>query len=374
MAVLGPCLATILALSNVLGPNAPRVDEGGTIYSLLDAGNRRIGETPDPSQGRNDGVASFDTNGYPTVKLRNYQRSIEESATVPSCDANGVPLQETEFKITMYRQQSLAVTWKEMQALCGDAAKVYNSGARSAENANAGAAYSVRNTPLMNDTVQKLMSKIYKLVADINKDITTKIATKAGVNRRTGTNAAKTYNVFRADGTKNEMGYNELVTDYEYNGWGGIPVMLGGASSSMFARSMRWGNFAATGTDYSKVTQQDPFRFYLSKIADTTFGADRFLTMAPGAAKLVTYNRYGTSGQFSGDWGTSSYGQFTIPEFGDDIRFDLQVDKANCPGPSAIIIVSLYFDIYVNENIFNAADPAAGVNGLFMGKIGYLAA
>lgn len=374
MAVLGPCAAVIVALTNVLGPNAPRVDNAGTMYALLDAQSRGIGEVPDPSQGRNDGVAYYEEGGMPEVEIRSYQRSVDESPTTPSCDANGVPLVKRKFKITMYRQQGLAISWREMQALCGEAATISGSGAASRGNAQAGAQWSVKNTPLMNDTVQKLMTKVYKLVSDINSDLTAKLATKVGVNRRLGSAAAKNYYVYKANGDKNERGYNELITDYNWNGWGGTPILLGGAATQMYANSMSWGNMAASGTDYSKMNTQTPFRPYIDKFADTAFGADNFLCLAPGAAKLVTFNRYGKNGPFSGEWGTSEYGQFTIPEFGDDIRFDMQVDKQNCPGPTAVLIISLYFDVYVAEDIFNALDPAAGVNGVFKGKIAALAA
>lgn len=367
MAVLGPCLATIIALSNILGPNQPRVDNAGTMYALLDAQNRRVGDTPDPSNGRNDGFVSQDADGAPIVKIRSYQRSVEATSTVPSCAGTDVPLVEKQFKITMYRQVALPVSWKQMSGLCGDAAKVYNSG-----QLPDGSRFKTVNTPVMADTVAKLMSKVYKLVSDINDDLNIKLATKTGVSRRTGTALAKNYYTFKANDDRNTRGYSEMITDYAYNGFGGTPIMIGGALPSILSTEMQWGNLSASGTDYSRILTQTPFRFYLDKNADVNIGTDQFMLMAPGAAKLVTYNEYGGN-VFSGKWGNGDFGQFTIPEFGDDLRFDLHVEQISCPKPTGLFIVSLYYDLYVSEDIFNAADPNAGVNGLIKGKLMKLA-
>lgn len=377
MAVLGPCQAAIVSLGNVLGGNFPRVDNAGTMYALLDAQNRNTGTTPDPTSGRNDGFATMDeTDGLPIVYIRHYQRDVEETRTVPSCDGPEKAITKKQFKITMYRETAVKMSWKYMAGLCGEAAKVFASGM-----APDGVRYNIGNTPIMADLHAQIMSKVYKLVEDISTDLATKLATKAGVNRRTGTTAVKNYNFWKANGDKNSRGYNELLTDYQYAGFGGTPIVIGGAETQMFANEMRWGNFAASGTDYSKMAAADPFRFYLDKNADTIFGQDNFLAIAPGIAKLVTYNEFGGN-IFNGNFGTGEFGQFTIPEFGNDIRFDLHVEKVSCPKPTAVFIISLYYDVYTPEDIFKAYDagvgadndPNAGVNGIIKGKVTYASA
>lgn len=377
MAVLGPCEAAIVSLGNVLGGNMPRVDNAGTLYALLDAQNRGIGQAPDPSGGRNDGFVTVDSaDGLPIVKIRHYQRSVEDTRTVPTCLGGSHSPIDKQFKITMYRETGLDVTWAEMKAMCGEAAQVIKSG-----TAPDGTRYQMGNTFLLNDLHQRIMAKVFKLVADINKDVATKLNTKVGVNRRLGTNAVKNYAIWKNGGQeRNNRGYNEMIVDYEYSGVAtGTPIVIGGAEMALFANEMKWGSLSASGTDYSAVNGSNPLRLYLDKQADTIFGQDNFLMLAPGFVKLVTYNEF--RGDFQGKWGTGEFGQFAIPEFGNDIVFDLHVEQESCARPKATFIISLYYDVYVPEDIFKAFDagvgakndPNAGVNGVIKGKVTSLA-
>lgn len=359
-------MATIVALSNVLGPNNPRVDNAGMTYALLDAQNTAIGQAADPTSGRNDGFITLDADGKPIVKVRSYQRDTEATRTTKSCEGTPKPFNEEQHTISMYRETSISFDWKYMSSLCGEASTVVAGG-----RTPTGEVYKKANTPIMNDIHQQLMSRVFKLVADINKDLSLKMASLVGVNRRTGLKTAKNYALWRADDTKNMRGYNELQMDYLYHGFGGTPILVGGAELGMFANEMNWAALNGSGIDAAAVTSQ-PVRTYLDKEADVALGLDNFLVMAPGFAKLLTYNEYG--GIFTGSWGTGEFGQFTIPEFGDQIRFDLHIEKETCPGPKAVLIVGLHYDVFVPKNIFAAGDPMAGVNGLTLGKVTKLAA
>lgn len=366
MAVLGPCAATIVALSNVLGINNPRVDNAGTFYALLDPQNQAIGQAADPTSGRNDGFVTLDENGKPIVKVVHYQRATEETSIVPACEGGDVPLTTSLHTLDMYRQTSIDFSWDEMRALCGEAARVFGRGLTPT-----GERYILDNTPIMNDVHQKIMAKVYKLASDINKDLLTKLNTLVGVNRRTGAVTPKDYALWKANDDRNLRGFNEIVTDYQWMNFAGRPILIGGVELNMFANEMNWASLAQSGVDAAAYASA-PVAPYIDKQADAILGADEFIMLAPGFAKLLTWNKYG--GIFTGAWGDSEYGQFTIPEFGDDLRFDIQVVKANCPGPVAQVIISARYDLFVPKNIFAAGDPMAGVNGITAGRITKLAA
>lgn len=364
MAALGPCEATIVALSNVTAGVFTRMDNAATIYALLDAQNRAVGEAPDPTGGRNDGHVMVDaTDGLPVVKIRNYQRKTSGSRTVASCTGATVTHNEEIFKITKYREVGVQIPWTSMQALCGDAATVSAGGL-----ASDGTRYAVDNTPIMEDVNQRVMAVMMGLVSDINGDLTTSLALQAGRNRRTGLATAKNYEFFDPTGRAlNAVGYAEMKTDYKTMGLGGTPIVIGGAKLDIFGSLMNWGNLAASGTDYSKMASSAPVRPYYDFNADTILGADQFLILAPGAAKLVTYNKF--QGIYKRRFGTGNFGQFTIREFGTDLRFDLHIEEESCPDQVATIIISLHYDVYVPKNVFAVGDPNYAVNGITKGKI-----
>jgi hypothetical protein len=364
MAPLGPCQAVILALSNVTKGIFSRIDNAATIYALLDAQNRGVGQTPDPTSGRNDGLVTKDTDGLPFVKIRNYKRKVGTSRTVASCNADPMTVNEGIFKMTMYREDAVQIPWSSMNGLCGEAATVL-AGGKAAD----GTRYNVENTMIMQDVHERVMAMIYGLIPDMNVDILTKLKLQAGRNRRTGLATAKNYEFFDPTGRAlNAVGYADYLTDYQTMGLGGRPIVIGGAKENIFAKMVDWGNMAASGTDYSKMATNAPVRNYYDLAADTVLGADQFLSMAPGAAKLVTYNKFG--GLFNRHFGTGYFGQFTIAEFGDDLRFDLHIEEVSCPGePYANIIVGLTYDVYTPSGMYAAADPNYLVNGVTLGKI-----
>lgn len=364
MAALGPCEATILALSNVTAGVFSRIDNAATLYALLDAQNRAVGNTPDPTSGRNDGHVTTDpTDNLPIVKIRSYQRRSGTSRTTQSCDATPVLLDEQMFKMTMYREDSVQIPWSSMVNLCGEAATVQASGL-----APDGTRYVNGNGMMMQDVHERVMAMVYGLVPDINNDVLTKLSLQTGINRRTGLATAKSYELFNNNGQQlNAIGYAEMGTDYKTMGLGGRPIIIGGAKTNIWATLVGAGNLAASGTNYATLSQNWPVRQYYDLAVDSVVGADQFIMLAPGAAKLVTYNR--NAGLFGRKFGTGYFGQFTIKEFGEDLRFDLHIEEISCPQPYANIIVGLTYDVYVPKAIYSAADPNKGVNGVTKGKI-----
>ena len=368
---IGAATAAIVALSNVIGGQFPRFENAGTIYALLDPQNTSVGEVPNPQEGRNAGLVTKDAgDGKPIVKIRHYQRSVADTATEPGCEGNPIAPVEKQHKITLYRQTSFSIDHAEASGLMNDAAKVFASG-----RANDGAGYSLQNTGIMQEVHAKTMAVMPKLVEDINKDLVTKLATRFGMNKRTGANTAKDYAFYKANGDLNPRAVAELLTDYRTNNLTGRPIVIGGAEIDILSHLLGWGNMAASGVDFSKVAGTSKMNMYYDLVADAVLGADNFAILAPGIAKLSTYNRW--EGQFAKKHGNSTYGQFTLPEFGNQLRFDLQAKEEDCANPKTTFIISLYYDLYTPEDIYKPFDATvgakndayAGVNGIFRGRL-----
>jgi hypothetical protein len=81
----------------------------------------------------------------------------------------------------------------------------------------------------------------------------------------------------------------EVMLDYENNQLGGTPGAIGQGNLQMFYKLHGWSCCNAT-TPYGEANLDGDARFYLDQSANAVFGVNKFVLVAPGALKLVTFN------------------------------------------------------------------------------------
>lgn len=80
----------------------------------------------------------------------------------------------------------------------------------------------------------------------------------------------------------------EVMLDYETNQLGGTPAAIGQGNLQMFYKLHGWSCCNAT-TPYGEANLDGDARFFLDQSANTVFGSNKFVLVAPGILKLVTF-------------------------------------------------------------------------------------
>lgn len=81
-----------------------------------------------------------------------------------------------------------------------------------------------------------------------------------------------------------------VMLDYENNQLGGTPAAIGQGNLQLFSKLHNWSCCNAT-TPYGEATMDgSQGRFFLDQSANDVFGPDKFVIVAPGILKLVTFN------------------------------------------------------------------------------------
>lgn len=354
---LNACQGLNVALNNVIGGNLPRIPNAGTLYALMASTFYMPGSNiPNAEQGMNLGFVRRDVDGKPIVSITHYQPDTAATSTSKDCTAAEYMPVKNDFKLSLFRQTSVQVGMTELSALCGDATNIVKSGSN-------GDVFNIENTSIMEEVRLKIMSKMYKLVADINADLLTKISTSFGKNMLTGLATAKAVTLFDStSGALLDDGYADILEDAQDNNFLHNPIVIGGRKMSKYARRLNWGAGNASGADFQQMREKDPVMFFKDTAADTILGANNIAVLAPDMVKLVTFNQY--KGVFSGTHGNSQLGSFTLKEFGDKLRFDLKVTAEDCPDEYWKVIISVSFDAYIPANVYKTGSAHAGVNGL----------
>jgi hypothetical protein len=362
MAEIGACEAVIIALENAAPAlTTSIVGNSGTVKALRD---------PDALKGLDaltngqllgkstDTVATVERTaaGKPKVRIRYYTNETAASATEPICEGDPSTPIETDFTLNKYLQQSLYINFERMQSLCGEAAAVKTSGG--------GMRWVVPNTPVMNEVVRMLLPKARKLVADLNADVLTTLATGFGFNARTGNATAQNIALYGAGGAKTSLGVDQLLMDAQDNEMVGVsPILLGGRKIVTWLRSLDYACCSDVGVDYDAIRTKVPFRIYYDPLADTSFGTDQFALLSAGAHKLVSASRYFVNGVLLKKMATSYYGQVFFDEL-PGLAFDLVVQEDGCVNPGYTYIISLSYDVFIPPAPMGAGDNLNGFNGL----------
>lgn len=85
-----------------------------------------------------------------------------------------------------------------------------------------------------------------------------------------------------------EGNWAEVMMDYENNQLGGVPAAIGEGNLSMFFKLHGYACCNAT-TPYGEANVDGDVRYYVDQAANSVFGANKFVLVAPGIFKLLTY-------------------------------------------------------------------------------------
>lgn len=119
---------------------------------------------------------------------------------------------------------------------------------------------------------------------------------------------------FALNQTMNDIGVNTQ--------WGAI----GGSIINKINQFTKWLGLDSAGVDMSKVLAINPFTFY-DRNAEDVIGITDFLQLAPGAAQLITWNRYGPGSSVRREvTDLYSNGTITLPTTGLDIDWKWRYD------------------------------------------------
>jgi hypothetical protein len=371
---LGYCPSLLLSLQNLNTINAPskKITGPGALYALLDAQN-----TGDPIEFGDNGhvrgadntdsarYSGTDTFGKPIMNIKYKVPNQAAVQSVIDCTSNGTPVDsEQAFALQFYKQKTITFDFARIQNLCSDASRLASKGVGNSVSqwtAN-------NNSPLMNEIASTVEGEMRNLVAAIDADVWTRLVAGIGTNGgnldtdgTTPLAATQSVTLTNSDGSINYVGFNKLMQDWMYNEAEGKPIVVGGAKFNAFALLQKWGCCSNSGIDYAKVFQDAPMMYYFDRVADTALGAGQFLMIAPGAAKFVKHNRY--TDYFGKKHGTSEYGLYRDSRL--PVTFDLEVRENNCPRPTIDVVISLWYDVWINPAVFATGDILAGNRGIY---------
>lgn len=371
---LGYCPSLLLALRNLNPQNtaSKKISAAGALYGLLDPQT-----TGDPIEVGDNGhvrgadntdaarYAGVDTFGKP---IMNIKYKVPNQATVQStidCTSNGTPVDtESQFSLQLYKQKTITFDFARIQNLCSDASKLAAKG----QGNSIGLWTANNNSPLMNEIASTVEGEMRNFIAAINADVWTRliagIGTSGGnLDGTSGLPLAVTQSVTltNADGSINYNGFNKLFQDWMVNENEGKPIVIGGNKFNAYALASRFGCCSNSGIDYAKVFTENPLMYYYDRTADTALGAGQFLVLSPGSAQFVKHNRY--TDYFGKKHGTSEYGLYKDSRL--PITFDLEVRENNCPRPTIDVVISLWYDVWVQPAVFAAGDILTGNTGLY---------
>jgi hypothetical protein len=355
--MLGYCEALLVGLEEVAGINDPQLKSrpAGLIQALRSTNNTRNTEILRVDGGEGHRV---------DVRVRRLLRSRPaDTRTAPSCDPILTPVyNEQTVTISNYRETAVAVSWEEISRYCREASNLVSNGQRIP---------GAPNTPMMRDHLRKVMAAMNGLRQAVNLDVWAALAGSFGWNGVTLSSAPKPVNLLRAslDNAKIEEGLQDLMYDMAYNEVEGAPIVVGAGIFHRFNTSIQYGCCNLGGFDWKGPSSETPYEYWLDWSAQTALGNNQFAVLAPGAAQLLTFNRY--RGTFVGRHGTSDFGVLPDPYLTPGEvpwAWDLQLRFEDC-GPNArryTAVVGITFGLYaLPATSFPAGDPLSNVNGIF---------
>lgn len=196
--------------------------------------------------------------------------------------------------------------------------------------------------------VDGIMSKMNGLIADINADIFTAIASNFGTHAASGSNAVRTVN-FPLAATNNNLaqGITQLMTDMALNEtmWNQLKVCGAGLSFAYWMQHMQ--NMVSanqSGINTAAVTHP---KYYFDPYAPTALGAaNEFVVMDKDAVQFLNVCKFrGYKGMIKGD---SEFGTMPVSltdSLGNPLRnleLDVQVKYNTCPSDIEILEDAAY--------------------------------
>jgi len=317
---------------------------------------------------------SPDGNGHrKTVRVKYQQRATpQQVADTIGCENVIVPLyNEVQVNVDIVKQLGIYIDDETIAKYMADASRTVAIGQPQ--------------TPLMQEFAFSLMTSTNAIVQALDIEILTKLNTNAGVNVVTGSNASTAINI-PLNTTLNPLGdsVTKILTDYAKNSQAGRPQVIGAGLFWDFMTQQ-----IAKGTDYAGVNTSilaNKFDFYPDLNAETAFGANEIMVVAPNSVQRVDYitNR----GFRAGLKGTSYFFTIDLPmQMGQDIipiTFDAQLKYFDCPTTlieaytGDTVTAQRGWALYVSKQMglfqipsdaYQADDRLSGVNGTFKYEI-----
>ncbi len=112
--------------------------------------------------------------------------------------------------------------------------------------------------------------------------------------------------------------------EFDQASLGGLPNLIGAGEVNKWAHMIGFGTPNAAGQDVGMMAAG--FNFFYDRFVEGIFGANEFLVLAPGAAQLLTWNKY--VGSYAKVSPSFEHGTIVDPLTG--IRFDLKMHYDDC--------------------------------------------
>lgn len=295
-------------------------------------------------------------------KIKWLQRGVRGGGSdTETCDTDTKTYQETTFAVTKYYQKGFSIDETSMQAFCDfDVAKDNFYGAQ-----------------IPHFLFTTILSEMDSIRQELNYQLLTIQASKIGVNAETGDNLAKNVPIIVTTPGANEgalvaAGMAEVGNDFGFaNQQRDVPLIVHGSLMNKARLVSKYGCCNLNGTNVSQL-MNDGYLFYPDNQIDTVLGADKFLVIAPGSVKLVTYNKF--VGGFGGQKESGSFKTIIPDSVFPDLKYDLTVFYKDCANGGDSngeyhVIIGLHYDLFsIPDTAYAITDPLSGVNGTFLYK------
>jgi len=278
-----------------------------------------------------------------------------------NCDTVAKTYQETTFTVTKYAQKGFKVDENAMKAFCDfDVAKENFYGAQ-----------------IPHFLFTTILSEMDGLRQGINQELLTIQAANVGINVSTGDNLAKNVTIVvdaagPAQGSLVASGMAEITNDYGFtNLRQDVPMIVHGSKLNKARIVSQFACCNLYGTNVADL-MNNGYLFYPDNQVDTILGADKFLVIAPGAVKLVTYNDH--VGTFGGQKESGSFKTIIPDNIFPDLKYDLTVFYKDCANGGDSngeynVLIGVHYDLFITpSNAYSVTDPLSGVNGTFLYK------
>lgn len=240
-------------------------------------------------------------------------------------------------------------------------------------------------TKVMNEVLRGLYNAANAIYASTETNLTTAMAPKFGLNKRTNTQTP-TLNI-PLTGTSNNLseGHYVILSDAVRHEFCASPIVVGNGKFTNWdlANRAKALSFNQSGVDYSQMMDALGYQYYNSQITASTWGADEIGVFDQGSVHFVQHleNR----GSFSGQRGVDFFGRFVdnrvqcwTPGGYQNVELDMHVRYLPCPTAVANgysggtttyqrgWLVSLYhtYGLFtIPTDAYDGADVLSGNNG-----------
>lgn len=357
----GYCPALLKTIESIAGENAPslKLHVAGFLAMTFCCQNSSVSPLQD---------ASGPDGHQRTLTVSYTQRpTLSMVQTEDDCDINNLPT-KSEWGLGPWRHQqySFFVPDSLIQLYCTEFSESVAVGRPA--------------TRVMREQYDRILEGANIVLRAINRDIVTLAGTQFGLNVVNHSTAARTINIAPTPIIDLSAGIPRLLQDLQDNEICGTPCMVGGGLMAAYENIAK--AFCCNNVGVNMASMGLPM-LYFDKDSQDIWGANQFGLFAPGSVKFISRNKY--EGKFAGEFGDSVFFTMALPtaEFGcapeclNDLIFDVQMRRINCPESSTIngsattlsrgwqFIISKDYSLWVQpQTAYRVDDPLFQTNGV----------